>query len=531
MIRFMVSVRNFFIGCIAVLAATASVCAQGMRPELRAASDDQHLWIAADVDASRPGVRLYHHPPVLELPVFNSGPGLTELPAAMAAWGSRVWIVGQPRGVDEPRRDVFALRVERNPLSGMYYFDPPDRLSIVEELPGLGRLAGVVGTPDGAVALLLPEQFAESTVEAGPRSQAAAKKLNEPRLLLLQNNRWSQQPLPAEFWPALTARLAIAGEDGETLVILSTPLERPLVTRVYEKRLADADWTCREVSLDLRTVRRVTRAMGQVVVVRESDDQATLLLDFLRPSGLLSLGSFDRPQGAAAVVGFARELEIVHAVTGPKGPNLLIQRIDPVSGSPGSVQTLQPQSVTAPLLHMPLLLALAMGALLMAFLFRPPNVANSANLPASQRLAPLGTRSLALLIDLLPPVVLTLLVLGGSLEDLLQIPFLTTDGGRITASVTVILLTVLHETVAEVIWGRSLGKLLLGVRVSTMQGGRARAGAVLIRNAYKLIAMLVPPLAVFALMNPNLQGLGDSVARTLVVQENAPVGRSSDQSG
>ncbi len=75
----------------------------------------------------------------------------------------------------------------------------------------------------------------------------------------------------------------------------------------------------------------------------------------------------------------------------------------------------------------------------------------------------------------------------------------------------------LHGTITELATGRSLGKAFVGARVVTITGVRPSAATILFRNAFKLLVLLIPVLAVFALLNPNVQGLGDSVARTLVV--------------
>jgi uncharacterized RDD family membrane protein YckC len=42
--------------------------------------------------------------------------------------------------------------------------------------------------------------------------------------------------------------------------------------------------------------------------------------------------------------------------------------------------------------------------------------------------------------------------------------------------------------------------------------------AVLARNLFKAIVLLVPVLAIIALLSPNAQGLGDLIARTVVVR-------------
>ena len=66
---------------------------------------------------------------------------------------------------------------------------------------------------------------------------------------------------------------------------------------------------------------------------------------------------------------------------------------------------------------------------------------------------------------------------------------------------------------------RTLGKTLLGARVVARDGSRPTTVAILIRNGFKALVLLIPVLAVFALLSPHLQGVGDSVARTVVVRD------------
>jgi uncharacterized RDD family membrane protein YckC len=78
------------------------------------------------------------------------------------------------------------------------------------------------------------------------------------------------------------------------------------------------------------------------------------------------------------------------------------------------------------------------------------------------------------------------------------------------------------STGTEMMTGTSIGKRLLGARVIGVAGPPG-AGRLLLRNGIKLIELMVPPLAIVVVMTPNLQGLHDLAARTVVVHpEPAP---------
>jgi uncharacterized RDD family membrane protein YckC len=96
-----------------------------------------------------------------------------------------------------------------------------------------------------------------------------------------------------------------------------------------------------------------------------------------------------------------------------------------------------------------------------------------------------------------------------------------------------LLLMVVYFTVLEALFGVTVGKMIMGLRVADMQGQRASLRAVLLRNLLRLIDMLplmginfggdvtfnIPYLlgGIVALLSPYRQRLGDRVAHTLVV--------------
>lgn len=77
----------------------------------------------------------------------------------------------------------------------------------------------------------------------------------------------------------------------------------------------------------------------------------------------------------------------------------------------------------------------------------------------------------------------------------------------------------LHTAIGELVTGRSLGKLLCGLRVRDVNGGPARSGSILVRNFVRVPdVLLVFPLA-FILLSPLRQRVGDMAAGTIVVRD------------
>jgi uncharacterized RDD family membrane protein YckC len=175
--------------------------------------------------------------------------------------------------------------------------------------------------------------------------------------------------------------------------------------------------------------------------------------------------------------------------------------------------------MTGRVLHRPVLLALGITALMVIVLFKPSGSAASVVLPANMvTLGPLP-RLMAVAADLGVSGVVSLIVFRCPPVELFWWPLWTADLSASAPFMVMIGLTVLHSTLTELIAACTLGKKLVGAKVVTAEGARPSARAIIARNALKVIVLLIPLLAVFAVLTPHLQGLGDQVARTVVVRE------------
>lgn len=132
---------------------------------------------------------------------------------------------------------------------------------------------------------------------------------------------------------------------------------------------------------------------------------------------------------------------------------------------------------------------------------------------AGLRLAPLGRRMAAGLIDAIPYVAAALYVskkLDGA-EAFEVLP-----GGIIPLMVGMAVY-IIHVTIEEMIWGRSIGKMLFGMRVVMNDGSALTPGRAFLRNIMRVldVALYIP--LVFVLISPLRQRIGDLAAGTLVV--------------
>lgn len=128
--------------------------------------------------------------------------------------------------------------------------------------------------------------------------------------------------------------------------------------------------------------------------------------------------------------------------------------------------------------------------------------------PAKLPLAPFSTRLAAGVIDLLPAIAAMWLA-----------PVTPTHpkeiGGLITTLIGFGVYLVL-TTVVEVVAGRSLGKMVTGLRVVGLDGQPAPVGARVVRNLLRVIDFPIMPLALI-LFSPLRQRAGDLAAGTLVL--------------
>ena len=72
-----------------------------------------------------------------------------------------------------------------------------------------------------------------------------------------------------------------------------------------------------------------------------------------------------------------------------------------------------------------------------------------------------------------------------------------------------------------VVFGRSIGKLMFGLRVVTPEGTRVPAGRIVLRNILRIIDLALVLPIFFVFISPASQRIGDLAARTLVVKDDS----------
>jgi uncharacterized RDD family membrane protein YckC len=143
-----------------------------------------------------------------------------------------------------------------------------------------------------------------------------------------------------------------------------------------------------------------------------------------------------------------------------------------------------------------------------------------------------GSRTIARLIDLFFQIVL--LMMGLSAIGIVVGSLFTFDYGSAVAATLVALVALLvifgYPIFMEVRFGATVGKLLFGLRVVTVEGGPIRFRHAAIRAFLQLVDVWLIPIGVVGvlamLLSPQSQRLGDLAAGTVILREQSSALRS-----
>ena len=192
--------------------------------------------------------------------------------------------------------------------------------------------------------------------------------------------------------------------------------------------------------------------------------------------------------------------------------------IDPIDGAVSPFKELGPPTFgSGAWLHLPILGALAISAVLALVLFRPLAEREPPTVPEGFEPFPWPKRLAALAIDLVPGVASGMLVFGVTLREFSLLPAWSLEAEATAPSALAIAVTFFWGVLWESIVGRTPGKMLLGGRIRSIDEGRVGFGRVLVRNLFKAVLLAAPILAIFTVLNPLGQGIGEVLSRTLVL--------------
>lgn len=488
-----------------------------------AASDGEHMWFferAGSVDSSRVNI-LHHGPGHRELDAEQASV-IEDMPEAVLAVDGRLYCIF--RGKRNPdggfqKRPVSTVRAEVfDPSSRSWKFEPWPRARTVASLPGGGRVAGFVA--DGREPLVL---LVENPEWARIADGDASPEPSLPRLLRLAVTEWKEIELPEAV--RQEQHLVLIG--GARPTILARDETSQGVQSIAYTLNPDQSWSASAVAIDPDGFVASTQHEGQTYIATRTGAAGRIAVSLVRPPHVYPVLELDYAASDPGLIAFAHHLALAQAP--PENDRLILTRLDVQTGE--VEQPVVYRRRLRPALEDFSLLVLV-GALLFSFVvmlvFRPadPSRMNVA-LPGGARIAEPRRRVVALLIDLLPSALLSGLILGVPLARVLDLSHLPMRAHQVDEGVPMLLMfliCVVHSTLSELLWGRTLGKALLDCWVIGIDGKRASVSAVIVRNAMKFVALCVPVLFLFVYINQYRQRLGDLAARTVVVTHGEEAG-------
>jgi uncharacterized RDD family membrane protein YckC len=166
---------------------------------------------------------------------------------------------------------------------------------------------------------------------------------------------------------------------------------------------------------------------------------------------------------------------------------------------------------------------LALATPFLILMWKKDPQGQSVQLPRGLHLAELGSRAAAAFIDMAPGLGFVLLFRGVPIEQLTALwPRTGITWESVSPQLTAIGIYIGYTFLAELFFGTSPGKAMLGLRVTGLHGEPPNLWQVLARNLLKAVELAATPLLVFALISPARQRVGDMLARTVVVRRATP---------
>lgn len=458
---------------------------------------EPHAWVVVRREATR-DVRedwaLVHLPP-RTMPVGGvvapARDGAVKLatvfqrpPVGLAAVGRRALAVFAPEAAGRGRT-VLSLEALPAPFGDAWVFEIGTRLDVYPSLPGEGELAGVVGTVEGAAALV--------TVEGGAR------------VLLLRREGWSDVEGPS----------LAHGESPRAIICIDGGIG--VVTdggagwRLHTRR--DGGWDARAIGGGASFDRVQFLGVRDRLIGLERTGDATIAVEVL-PGGVLPIARLEASS------------EAVYSPMQTAAARLIV--IDPAGGSRGSYRASEVSLESGRVLYdgaahegAPIspvefrvfaVGLIAVSAIVLVAALRPDPIAAGIVLPAGFRLAPAWRRVIGGVVD----VTVGHLVASGLGFDPGVIG-LHGDAASIGSGVLVVLMFgCAISTGMECAAGRSLGKMATGcflapVGDSGMDRIRTR---ILVRGLIRWVGF---PIAFIGLWSARGIHAGDRLSRIAVV--------------
>ncbi len=446
----------------------------------------------------------------------------------------------KPVKVTELTEDELIILRRKNMAIGL----PPNYgLNVPPKEPTKAEDSGKPGSKD-STGLGKPTE-----TEQDESDKSVTPALPVDRLLHLKQGKWVRHALP-EDWPHGARAWLIAEAANDTVPTLaarhiSQGASKTLDIEVYRQQAGEDEkpgWVMQAYSVeqsDRVGSPTVLAVEGQLVVALTHFEAGQLAsnLSVLRGDKRIEVGQMQLTDVSAedwAILGTSTAASLIaRAPTEQTDEDLttkwdcLWTRMD-VRGQvllePSPLAAAVPSKMDAVKEYFMIAFMAVLVTLLMLAFWRRDASWNRLELPEDLVVADLGKRAVAATIDILPGFIGSMFYFGMSMDEL----FMHWPGNgiahtleQVMPGVVVILTFVAHTTISELIFARTLGKALTGLRTTNLRGERPRIWQILTRGLLKSLDLVMGalPLLVLPMLSPTHQRLGDLIGRTVVVSK------------
>ena len=544
-----------------------------------ATADGEHAWLVApnlevQEDAERPSqmvCRVLHFSREAGPTTARAVVSLPRWPVAIASSGDRLWMVFAPQDARRSFRDVASFRVKWNPALKAYYPIPVGRLEVLSSLPRTARLGGIVSAEDTLAAVVFASRAIESAEppaaeaddstasESSAQPTAASPSLvpehaeSPPNLLRLDLTNWSRLSTPGELGATDSVRLGNADVDGErglslgfadadgntllaiarirptnvestsavvervaeeSAAVVGEPPEKPAEESAAQEprqpRQVGPAWSVLPLDVPIDQLHTTLRLGSGTLVVH---GRGTINLDYLRPGGeLIRLTSLPEPTDPWVMASLGDGPVLFER----RADTFKVTMISPLGGDVGEPMDVVEQPASIDWMYMPVTLILIVLVLLTVPLLRPFIESAPVDPAEDLRPMPLFARAAALVIDFIPGAVIAVIIFPVSPADLFDAfrVFELTSG---PPALVAIVVTGVQSTLVEVFFGRSVGKMIVGGSVASLDDSRPLRLQLIIRGLVKTVVLMAPLVALLVLLDPLSRGLPELISRTVVV--------------
>ena len=357
---------------------------------------------------------------------------------------------------------------------------------------------------------------------------APGAQFTKDRLMHFKGGSWEKIDLPPDWPEDEKGWLLSKHRDEPVPVLLSMPSTDRRMFWVYLRR--GEEWIKHVYEVEGAPGLVVPLwAQGQLVIARKLDtaERVEASLTLLRGEVASPLGKIgvDVPPQEATAALVSVEPHFALIVRDGEGKTSWTQMDlrGEVVFEPTDMEEYRGDLITENPAQLIMISVLVVSMLILFRFWKRDTHVHKVELPASLHLAGLRRRVVAAAIDMVPVVLVVMKLFNMPASELRQLwPAASADLEELVVPGVTLGIFLVLTLLPELLFATSLGKRMMGLRITTLDGRRPALWQLLVRNLFKTLEVIGYPLMVLPLLSPLRQRLGDMVARTLMVMPVKP---------